>query len=99
MQNLTASIPHQLTRAQAKRRIQDGMVKLRRDQAAVLGNVQESWRGDTMEFSGGVMGQSISGRLDVQDKTVQVEVALSGLLGMAAAALMQFHAAFCAIGS
>ena len=88
MQNLTASIPHQLSRAEAKRRIQEGVVKLRREQAALLGNLQETWRGDRMEFTGGVMGQSISGHLDVEDSAVLVEVALPGLLGMAAAALL-----------
>lgn len=87
MPNLTVSVPHQLTRAEAKRRIQEGISDLHRQQAALLGGVHETWNGDAMNFSGGVMGQSISGWINVEDREVRVEVVLPGLLGMVAAAL------------
>ena len=87
MPNLTASVPHQLTRAEAKRRIQEGISDLHRQQPVLLGGVHETWNGDSMSFSGGVMGQSISGWINVEDREVRVEVVLPGLLGMAAAAL------------
>lgn len=87
MPNLTASVPHQLTRAEAKRRIQEGVSDFHRQQPALLGGVHETWNGDTMNFSGGVMGQSISGWINVEDREVRVEVVLPGLLGMMAAAL------------
>jgi Putative polyhydroxyalkanoic acid system protein (PHA_gran_rgn) len=87
MPKLTASVPHQLTRTEAKRRIQDGLNDLRQKQAALLGGFRENWSGDTMEFHGGVMGQSVSGRLEVEDQAVRVEVALPWLLGMLAGAL------------
>ena len=87
MPNLTASVPHQLSRAEAKRRIQDGIQDLHRRQGALLGGIRETWRGDVLDFSGLVMGQSISGHLFVEDQAVRIEVALPGLLGMAAAAL------------
>jgi putative polyhydroxyalkanoate system protein len=84
MPNLTATIPHQLTRAEARQRIADGLNDLRSRQSAVLGGLHETWHGDVMDFSGGVMGQLISGRVDVRDQEVRVEVALPWLLGLLA---------------
>jgi len=87
MPNLTASIPHQLTRAEAKRRIQDGLNDMRRQQAGLLGGLRDTWNGDTLDLAGPVMGQHITGQIDVRDREVLVEVALPGLLGAMAAAL------------
>ena len=86
-QKLTASIPHRLTWADARRRIQEELEKLHRQQAALLGDLRETWHGDTMDFSGRVMGQFISGRLDVEDQAVRVEVDLPWLLAALAGAL------------
>ena len=87
MSHLTASIPHQLTRAEAKRRIQDEVTKLRQQQHALFGNLRESWNGDTMDFSLVAMGQSITGHLHVEDQAVRLEVALPWLLSMLAGAM------------
>jgi len=87
MPNLTASIPHQLPRAEAKRRIQDRLNDMRRQQAALLGGLRETWHGDTMDFDGAAMGQRVSGRIDVRDREVCIEVALPALLAAVAAAL------------
>lgn len=89
MPNLTASIPHQLTRAEAKRRIQDQIGVLRRQQGALLANIQETWKGDAMDFSLHAMGQSISGHLAVDDQMVHLDVALPWLLAMLAGAVKQ----------
>lgn len=80
MQNITATIPHKLSRADAKRRIQEAMGEIRRQAAPVVSNVQENWNGDSMAFSANAMGQTISGRVDVEDRAVQLEVALPWML-------------------
>ena len=84
MQNLTASIPHRLTRAEAKQRILEQVGTLRSQHASVFANLQETWQGDTMEFSANTMGQVISGKLTVEDHAVQLDVALPWLLSMIA---------------
>lgn len=89
MQKLTASIPHQLTRAEARRRIQDQIAQLRREHGDLLGGLRESWEGDAMTFTAAVMGQSISGRVDVEDQAVRVEVALPWLLAALAGGARQ----------
>jgi hypothetical protein len=88
--NLIASIPHQLTRAKAKRRIQDGLSNVRRQYAGMLGGLRETWHDDSIDFTGTVMGQHISGSIDVGAHDVYLEAALPDLLGMATVALRPF---------
>lgn len=80
MQDLTATIPHRLPRAEVKRRIQDHVGVVRQQYGALLTNLKESWTDDTMTFSLTAMGQSISGRLTVDDEAVHLTVALPWLL-------------------
>ncbi len=87
MPDMTATIPHQLTRAEAKRRIQEQVGVVRTQYGAMLTNLQETWTGDAMAFSLDAMGQSISGRLTVDDQAVHVTVALPWFLSMMAATL------------
>ena len=87
-QNMTASIPHQLTRDEAKLRIQEQMGTIRQ-QVSAIASVQETWAGDKMSFSLNSMGQPISGHLTVEDHMVQVEVALPWLLKMLAGTIKQ----------
>jgi hypothetical protein len=82
--NLTMSIPHQLTRAEAKRRIQEGIAEARRQHGALLGSLAESWQGDTLSFSFGALGQSVSGQAFVEDRAVRVEMTLPWMLAMLA---------------
>jgi len=84
MPDMTASIPHQLTRAEAKRRIQEHVGIVRQQHGSVLMNLKETWTGDAMAFSFSAMGQAISGRLNVDDQAVHVTVALPWLLSMIA---------------
>jgi len=89
MEKLTVSIPHQLTRAEAKRRIQDGIAELRRQHGALLHDLHETWKGDRMDFSVAALGMSVAGHLEIQDRAVQVEVALPWLLAQLAASVKQ----------
>src|SRR5688572_15630536 len=84
MPNLTASIPHELGRAEAKRRIQTHIGTLRQQHAAMVSNLQEDWTGATLKFSASALGQTISGRLDVDDQAIHLEVALPIFLSMLA---------------
>src|SRR4051812_25219311 len=84
MSNLTATVPHKLTRDEAKRRIQDQLGQLRQQQGQLLQNLQETWTGDRMDFSVAAMGQTVTGHLVVEDQAVQVEVALPWMLAMLA---------------
>src|SRR5262249_19439346 len=51
MPELTATIPHQLGRAEAKRRIQHQIGNLRNEYSSLVSNLSDNWTGDTMAFS------------------------------------------------
>lgn len=84
MPDMTASIPHQLGREEAKRRIQDQIAIVRQRHGSLFTNLQETWTDDTLHFSLAAVGQSVSGHLTVEDRVVNVTVALPWFLSMLA---------------
>lgn len=76
MANLTVSVPHQLTRAEAKRKVQECLAQLRTQYGSTVTRVEEHWNGDTLDFGFTVMGFTITGQAFVEDTAVRVEVAL-----------------------
>lgn len=81
---ITVAIPHQLSRAEAKNRIEHGFGDFSRHLGGGAGVLSKSWDGDRLSFVLQAMGQEISGALEVADDTVRVEVLLPGFLGMIA---------------
>lgn len=81
---LTVSVPHQLGREEATRRLQGGMGTLRTQLGDKFAKIEDSWSGDRMDFKVAVMGQSVRGHLVVLDDTVKVEVQLPMILAMLA---------------
>ncbi|TNC12386.1 polyhydroxyalkanoic acid synthase [Methylobacterium terricola] len=80
---LVVEIPHQLGRAEARRRIESRLGQ-GRDlvQKAGLTMQDPVWTGDTLAFVVGAMGQTVSGTIAVEDTTARVEVQLPMLLGV-----------------
>ena len=89
MPKLTASIPHRLTRQEARSRIQSEIAKLRQQHGHLLHGVHETWTGDRLDFSLSAMGQSVAGNLLVGDHAVDIEVELPWLLAMLAGPIKQ----------
>jgi len=81
---ITVTIPHELGRAEARRRIEDGFARFGNQFGGQASHLEKSWTGDKLNFAVNVMGQAISGSLDVMDAAVRIEVLLPGLLGMIA---------------
>jgi putative polyhydroxyalkanoate system protein len=81
---VTITIPHQLGRAEARRRIEEGFGRLTRQFGGAHANLTQNWAGDRMAFSAQALGQTIDGWLDVEDDNVKLEVVLPGFLGMIA---------------
>jgi putative polyhydroxyalkanoate system protein len=79
------TIPHQLGRAQARTRIDEGFADLARHLGpGALGELERQWHGDRLSFAFTSLGQAISGYVMVADETVTVEVQLPGFLAMIA---------------
>ncbi len=77
---LDISIPHQLGRAEARRRVADGVEKATAQFAGSVGQVERAWTGDRLDFAVSALGQRVSGWLEVQDEAVQIQVLLPWLL-------------------
>jgi hypothetical protein len=76
---LVVSIPHQLGREEATRRLKAGLTRAATS-IPVLKVDEERWDGDRMIFRVRALGQAASGHLDVADDHVRLEVTLPWLL-------------------
>lgn len=83
---ITVSIPHELGRAEARRRLEEGFGRFEKQFAGAT-DVKRAWSGDRLGFSLKVMGQGISGHLDVLEAAVRIEVLLPAFLAMIAGKL------------
>lgn len=87
MPNLTVTIPHQLGRDEARRRIDEQATRLQSQHGGMLQRVEQRWEGDTMHFLLAAVGQSVTGTLRVAEQEVHLEVALPWMLAMLAGAV------------
>jgi putative polyhydroxyalkanoate system protein len=83
---VTVTIPHELGRTEARRRVEEGFGDLSRHLGG-LGAVTRRWESDRLSFAFAIMGQAISGAIDVADQSVRLEVVLPNLLAMLAGQL------------
>ncbi len=80
---IAVTLPHQLGRAEARRRIEQGFAHLVGQMTGGLGAMlahHERWEGDRLHFEAGALGQKMTGRLDVLDDSVRVEIDLPAIL-------------------
>ena len=84
---ITVSIPHQLGRDEARRRIQAGFEDITHLLPGKGGACSEHWEGDSLTFSIVAMGQTVAGVINVLDTQVRMEIELPGVLGMIASSL------------
>ena len=78
------TISHRLGRDEAKRRLDAGLGHIRSQLAPFATAIDYRWTGYRLDFSLAAMRQSISGRIDVEDAFVRVELYLPLLLRMLA---------------
>jgi hypothetical protein len=75
-QPLIVSVPHRLGRQEAKRRLDRGIGRLQPELGILLSGLNYHWQGDTLNFIASVMWQRITGRIEVLDDAVRVEIEL-----------------------
>jgi hypothetical protein len=76
---LVVSIPHRLGKEEAVRRLKNGLTRAATS-VPVLKVDEERWDGDEMIFRVRALGQAASGRINVGEDQVRVEVVLPWLL-------------------
>jgi hypothetical protein len=85
--SIAVSIPHQLSRAEARRRIETGFAKIIHVLPGSTGTCSERWDCDRLICAVGAMGQTVSGVVSVRDDAVTIEIELPGVLGIIASGL------------
>ena len=81
---MSISIPHSLTQEQARAKLQKGIADLRTQHAGKVGAIEEKWTDNRMDFAIDVMGQKLTGRVDVLSDAVKLDIDLPWLLSMLA---------------
>jgi hypothetical protein len=81
---IVVSIPHQLGKEEALRRLQSGLGRFRTSFGDKVAVVEETWAGDHLDFRWGIFGQTVGGNLDVAADHVRLEVQLPWLLAQLA---------------
>lgn len=87
---MVVEIPHELGREEARRRIDEGTLKVR----DALGRSGMSintlnWTGDRLDYSVTALAQTVDGQIDVGQDMVRVEVRMPLLLSMFAQKIQQ----------
>jgi hypothetical protein len=81
---ITVTISHRLGRDEAKRRIDTGLATIRAELAQFVKSIDYSWEDYRLDFRASVMFQTITGRIEVYEEFVKVELGLPRLLHMMA---------------
>jgi hypothetical protein len=81
---ISISIPHELGVAEAKKRLENGFGKLEKEISGGLAQVEKHWEGDRLVFLAKGMGQRVSGRLDVLERSIAMEIDLPEFLAVIA---------------
>jgi putative polyhydroxyalkanoate system protein len=89
MAPLTIVIPHQLSKAEARQRIEAHFTELLGQYSSSLDHIEHHWTGDTLDFQAGVMGMTISGKLQIEDQDVRIEIVLPWVLATMSRTLSQ----------
>jgi hypothetical protein len=79
-QPLTVSIPHQLGRQEAKRRLESGISRIRPELAGLVNTLDYDWDGDDLNFRAVAMWQTITGRIEVLEDAVRIEIELPWMM-------------------
>ena len=80
-QPVTITISHELGRAEAKKRVEASFGRFKQQIAtAGVANFHEVWDADRVSFTATMLGQRFTGRLDVHEKDIRLEVDLPAFL-------------------
>ena len=77
---ISLTIPHKLTQAEVRSRIEKGIADAQREHAGKFSKLDHSWKENHLDFAVGILGQSINGAVDVNASDIVVHVDLPWLL-------------------
>src|SRR4051812_22172843 len=77
---ISITIPHKLTQAEARTRIEKGIADAQREHAGKFSKLEHTWKENHLDFDLGILGQTITGAVDVNPSDLVVHVNLPWLL-------------------
>jgi hypothetical protein len=86
---LVINIPHELGREEAKRRLERGFGQIREQIGGKALAFEERWEAGCLHFSAGAFGQRVTGRADVLEESVRLELDLPWMLAAIAEKLQR----------
>jgi hypothetical protein len=86
---LSVSIPHNLGKDEALRRLQSGLAQAEAQFSALFTVQEQMWTDNTLQFQVRALGQAIRGTIEVGDTQVRLDVVLPWLLARIASAIRQ----------
>jgi len=78
---ITVTLPHSHGKPEAARRIKAAIVDARARYPAEFKVAEEEWQDDHVRFRVAVLGQPVTGTIDIADDSVRAEVTLTWLMG------------------
>jgi len=85
---VTVIVGHRLGKAEAARRIREGLARTRGHLGPMIAVEQESWEGDTVRFGMRALGQQAAATIEVLEEALRIDVTLPWLLAKAAKRLV-----------
>ena len=83
-ETVTVIVAHRLGKAEAVRRLKDGLASANGRRGSMIALDQQSWEGDTLRLRIRAVGQVATARVAVLDDSLRIEVELPWLLEKAA---------------
>ena len=81
LEPIVVAIPHRHGRAEAMRRIKAGIADARTRYAAKFKVAEEHWEDERLTFRIALLGQPVTGTIEIGDDSARAEVKLSWYLG------------------
>jgi hypothetical protein len=84
---VSVNVPHKLGRDEARRRIEQGFGQIQQQLTGGMAGMvacQQRWEGNRLYFEASSLGQKMTGRLEVSDDSLHIEVDLPEILAMLA---------------
>ncbi len=82
---IDVDLPHQLGRAEARRRLGDNIHRLHEHIPGGASHITERWEDDRLLLTVEAMGQAVEARIDVEEALVHCHIMLPGMLALFAA--------------
>ena len=78
---VVVTIEHGSSKDAMKAKLEASLGEIRARLGPLVGSIEQQWAGDALTFRLAVLGHAVTGRIDVDDRMVRIEVLLPGLLG------------------